>query len=127
QLAIAFPNVGKRPAPFYPQHHIGVGRAEIEMARQNTVVMRLIDAEYLGDPMQETLLALVHHAVRLGDMEQAVEDIFQHQAVGMAGTAQPRHLPGIGLEAGHVLLGEVEKPRHMARLLWWNLEYLLEG
>ena len=88
--------------------------------------MRFLDAEDLGDAVQELAFALMHHAVGLGDVEQAVENVLQHRAVGMAGAAHLRHALGIDFETGHVLLGQVEQPRHIVRLLGRHLEYFLE-
>ena len=55
-------------------------------------------------------LGLVHHAVGRGDVEQAVEHMLQR--LGRIGE-KARDLAGIGVVAGHVLLGEVEHPGHL--------------
>ena len=127
QLAVAPPHLVERQSALDAEHDIGIGVAEIDVAGQDALVVRLVDLEDLGDAVQEIALALMQHAVGLGDVEQPVEDILQHRAVLAARAAQPRHPLGIGLEAGDVLLGEVVEPRDVARLVGRHREDLLEG
>ena len=89
--------------------------------------MLTIDLEDLGDAAQERQFALVHQAIRLGDVEQAVEDVFEHGTVRLAGAAQGRHLPRICLEPGDILAREIIETRHVAPLPLGNRENLLEG
>ena len=69
----------------------------------------------------------MQHAVRLGDVEQPVDNVFQHLAIFFSRAAKLGHLGGIGFKAGDVLLRQVVKPRHVACLPVGDLEKLLEG
>jgi hypothetical protein len=82
------------------------------------------DIGHIGDEFE---LLVVNHPVRLGDVEQAVEHILEHGAIGLARAAHARHPLCIGLVAGDILLGEIVKPRHIAGLGLRDREYLLEG
>ena len=63
------------------------------------------EAENFRHPFQELRLAGMQHAIGLGDLEQPVENVFQHGGIA---DEQPRDLAGIMLEAGDVLARQVE-------------------
>ncbi len=88
--------------------------------------MVLIDLKYLGYAVQELAFPLMDQPVGLGDVEQTIENIFQHHAVRMAGAAQLRHAPCINFEPRDILLGDVVETRHVARLLRGHFEDFLE-
>ena len=60
-------------------------------------------------------------------MEEPVDDVFQHWAVLLAGSAERRHLLGIGLVTGNVLAGEIVEPRDVLRLIVGKLEDIAES
>src|SRR5882724_6287324 len=65
-----------------------------------------------------------HLPVGLGDMEQAVEQLFQD---GGLTPEHARHLPGIGLESKRRIAGLVEDAGDILHLLLRHAEDLLEG
>ncbi len=106
------------------EDEIGIALLRHNVAAGNAGEGRLRQAEKLRDAPEEIQLALMHHAVGLGDVEQPVDDVFEHlRALG----EEARDLARIGLEAGDVLFREVEQPRDIALLALRNLEELLEG
>ncbi|MNT25237.1 hypothetical protein D3C72_1607470 [compost metagenome] len=71
---------------------------------------RLVEAENVADRLEVVELGLMHHAVGGGDVEQAVEHMFQR--IGTV-VEEARDLAGIGVVAGHILLGQVEDPNDL--------------
>ena len=106
-----------------PKNQIGIrplagvsGQEPVEFSRLQSEDLR--DAGEIGD------LVFVNHAIRLGDVKQHVEDIDpDFHVVGK----QARKPCRIDLEAGDILLGEVEEARHIALLAARNLEHIEKG
>lgn len=65
--------------------------------------------------------------VSLGDVEQTIDDAFQHLAIVMAGTAQTGKTLGIGLITGNVLSREIIKTRDVSRFFFGKVENLPES
>ncbi len=124
---------GQRPVALADRGEI-VGRLHAQNAIGVAVLMNVPlgdrleplvrDTEELGDPGEKRELLFVHQAISFGDMEQRVDDIFEHRAELIAGPAHAGEILGIGLEAGDVLAGEIVKPRDVAGLFRRKFEDL---
>ena len=79
-----------------------------------------------ANPREEVQFLLMHSTVGLGDMEEPVDNIFEHRAILIAGHAKRRQLLGIGLIARNVLTGEIVKPGDVLRLVIGKLENIAE-
>jgi hypothetical protein len=94
------------------------------MAGANMRESRVVEAEYLRHPLQITELALMHGAIGLGDIEQAIQDVLQH---GPVVGQKPGHVARIDLEAGGVPFGEVVDAIDVPLLAGRNREDAAEG
>ncbi len=83
--------------------------------------------EDLGDPRQEGEFLLVHQSVSLGDVEERVDDVFEHRAELVAGAAHIGEVLRIGFETRHILTREIVETRDVAGFLRRELEDLAEG
>ena len=123
QFAIAFANVIGFGAGRKPENEEGIVR-HVDVPRPDAREIGLGEAEDFRHAPEEAMFAGVEGIVGLGDVEQRVEHILQHFAARLE---QFGDLPGIGLEARDVLLGEVEDTRDRGQFAIGNVEDLLEG
>ena len=80
--------------------------------------------ENVGDTLQKFVLAGMQNAVGRRDLEQAVENVFQHRGIARKDT---RDLSGIALVTGCVAAGEIEEAPHMRLLVRRHAEDAIEG
>ena len=99
----------------------------MDMPRHDRFEVVFGDMEYLSDTAKEGQFPLVDQSIGLGDMEQAVDDAFQHFAIVMAGTAETGQPLGIGLVSGNVLTREIIKTGNVSRFFFGKIEDLAEG
>ena len=65
QLPVALPDLLKRLPPLDAKNNVRIAGTEIDVTRQDRLVMRLVDPEDLGDAMQELPFPLVDQPVCL--------------------------------------------------------------
>ena len=82
------------------------------------------EAETGGDGLEELVLLGMQHAVGSRHVHEALEHVLQKLAVVLE---QGRDLAGVGLVAGHVLLGQIEHVLDVGGLLGRKAEDLGEG
>ena len=109
------------------EHLVGVAPADMHMACRDLLETPFGHAEDMGDARQEGHFHVVDQPVRLGDMEQPVDDILEDRAVLLATDAQRCHLLGIGLVAGNVLARQIVEPGDVLRLVFRKLEDVAES
>ena len=106
-LQLGILDIGGEAEQLVGARHIG------DVVRADPAVLGRSDAQQPGDPAQVGLLELVEGAIGRSDEEQAL----QHVLAQLRGVTQDvADLARIGLEARHVLLGQVEQAAHV-RLL----------
>ena len=66
-------------------------------------------------------------AIRLGDMKQSVENIFQKMALGLAFLTKSGQLARIAFETRHILLGQIVKPGDMRGFFLRHRKNILES
>src|SRR6478672_5679200 len=106
------------------QDLVGVALGRGNVARLDIGELRIADAEALGDLVQELLLARMQHVVSLGDVEQPFENVLEKLAIALE---HDRELFGVGLVAGHILLGEIEDASNVLHLAFRHLEHFLKA
>ncbi len=107
----------------HAQDHIRVGQFRREMSGADAAEFIGRETENFRHPFQERRFARMQHPVGLGDLEQPVENVFQHRRIA---DEQPRDLAGIDLEAGDILARHVEHAAHIGFLLRRHAEGALE-
>ncbi len=105
------------------EHDIRIGGIRLEVTCADAAKLVRSEAENVGHALQELRFAGMEYAIRLGDLEQAIQDVFEDCWV--AGE-QPRDLSGIGLESGGIALRQVEHSTHIGFLLGGDAEESLE-
>src|SRR3546814_18993074 len=100
---------------------------QMDRAVQYPAKRSRFDPEDLRDPRKKSQFLLMHQPVGLGDMEQAVDDVFEHRAILAAIAAEIGELRGIGLVAGNVLPRQIVEAGGIARLLGRKIEALPDG
>ena len=94
------------------------------MPRRDARELLLADAEGRRDRLKIGVLGLVHGAVRLGDVEEAVEDVLEQLRLVREEIAD---LPRIGLEAVGRRLREFEQAGDAGVLALRHVDDFLEG
>ncbi len=94
------------------------------MARGNPFEGGVVEAEYPRHLGKVGKLALVHRAIGAGNVEEAVENRFEHLPIAFE---EPGHVARIGVEAGDVALGEVVDAADVALLALRDREDAAEG
>jgi hypothetical protein len=124
QLAVGGLDRGVARLPVDAEDAVRVGLVGPEMAGADALEIGLGESEYLAHPPQVVELRRRDRTVRLGDVEQPIEQLLQHRR------AAPEHagdLPGVGLEPVGVGARPVEQAADVALLVRRHAEGLLEG
>src|SRR6266404_7288044 len=107
----------------YAQQVIGIAGIEAEVAFADAGEIRFVEAEDAGNAAQEIEFFVRYLAIRLGDMEKAVDQFLQHPGFAREHVGD---LAGIGLETMGVAPRLVEDPTDVLFLLRGYLEDLFE-
>src|SRR3984893_11661357 len=87
-------------------------------------IIARIKPEMPSDLAQIVILGRANPAVGERDMEQAAEEILEHRAIAREQTPD---LPGVAVEPGGALAGEIEDEPHMLFFPGGNLEHFAKG
>ncbi len=107
--------------PRDPEHRIGIDLIAARMGGMDAGEGRIVEAEQPGHLRQIGMFGGMDDPVRLGDMEQCVEELLEHRRfVG----EHTRDLPRIGFEPARILAGEIEQTPDILALLRRDLKQL---
>ena len=127
QPVVGVANRRERRVGRNPEDRIGVLRPvgfDADMVRPDAGIVARIEAKMPSDLAQIVILGRANPTVGERDMEQAAEEILEHRAIAREQTPD---LPGIAVEPGCALAGQIEDEPNMVFFAGRDLEHFAKG
>src|SRR5262245_39808999 len=127
QPVVSLTNGRELGGGFDPEDRVGVLRPigfDADMVCPDAGMIARIEAEMPSDLAQIFILGRANPAVGERDMEEAAEEILEHRAIAREQTPD---LPGVAVEPGRALAGQIEDEPNMLFFPGGDLEHFAKG